>query len=120
WETATTRNIGVDLEMATGKLQVSADAYVRETTDMYTIGMTLPAIFGATSPKGNYADLKTKGWEFVVSWRDQLTLGSKPFHYRIGFNMADNQSKILKYNNPDKFLDDYYEGQKIGEIWGYV
>ena len=120
WETATTQNIGADLEMAGGKFQLSADAYVRETTDMYTIGMTLPAIFGATSPKGNYADLRTTGWEVIVSWRDQLALGSKSFNYRIGFNMADNQAEILKYNNPNKFLNDYYEGQKVGEIWGYV
>ncbi len=27
---------------------------------------------------------------------------------------------IKKYNNPDKLLSDYYEGQEIGEIWGYV
>ncbi|WP_439490321.1 hypothetical protein [Algoriphagus sp.] len=26
---------------------------------------------------------------------------------------------ITKYNNPDKNLTDYYEGQRIGEIWGY-
>ncbi|MFO7258434.1 MAG: SusC/RagA family TonB-linked outer membrane protein, partial [Bacteroidota bacterium] len=38
WETATTRNFGIDLEMVSGKLQLSADAYVRKTTDMYTIG----------------------------------------------------------------------------------
>src|SRR5699024_9332899 len=28
--------------------------------------------------------------------------------------------KITKYNNPEKNLDDYYEGQRLGEIWGYV
>jgi hypothetical protein len=33
--------------------------------------------------------------------------------------MADNRSVITRYNNPDKLLSDYYEGQVIGEIWGY-
>src|SRR5690606_7290005 len=117
WETATTTNFGIDLEMASGKIQLSADTYVRKTTDMYTIGRTLPATFGATSPKGNHADLKTKGWELVLGWRDQFALASESFTYRIGLNMADNQSEILKYNNPDKFLNDYYEGQKVGELW---
>ncbi|GEO03337.1 SusC/RagA family TonB-linked outer membrane protein [Adhaeribacter aerolatus] len=120
WETATTKNIGADLAMVSGKLQFSGDAYVRETTDMYTIGMTLPAIFGATSPKGNYADLRTTGWEFTLNWRDQFSVGSKPFNYRVGFNLADNKAKILKYNNPNKFLNDYYEGMQVGEMWGYV
>ncbi|MEX2592388.1 MAG: TonB-dependent receptor [Anditalea sp.] len=119
WETATTKNIGVDMEMASGKLRFTGDAYIRETTDMYTIGMTLPAIFGATSPRGNYADLKTTGWEMVLSWRDQLNLTEKPFNYRVSLNMADNRAEILKYNNPNKFLNDYYEGMQVGEIWGY-
>jgi TonB-linked SusC/RagA family outer membrane protein len=120
WETATTKNVGADLAMVGGKLQLAADAYIRETTDMYTIGMTLPAIFGATSPKGNYADLKTKGWELSVNWRDQVQAGAKPLNYRVGFNLADNQSEILKYNNPNRFLNDYYEGMRVGEMWGYV
>ncbi|CAN5905814.1 TonB-dependent receptor [soil metagenome] len=120
WETATTKNLGVDLAMLSGRLQFSGDAYIRETTDMYTIGVTLPAIFGATSPRGNYADMRTKGWEAVLSWRNQFNLASKPFNYRIGLNMGDNQAEILRYNNPNKFLNDYYVGMKVGEMWGYV
>ena len=27
---------------------------------------------------------------------------------------------IRKYNNPDKFLTDYYEGMMIGEMWGFT
>ncbi|MBF9254482.1 TonB-dependent receptor [Pontibacter sp. 172403-2] len=119
WETVTTQNIGLDLGMFSGKLQFSGDAYIRKATDMYTIGMTLPAVFGATSPKGNYADLKTTGWELMLSWRDMFQVASKPFNYQVRLNLADNQAEILRYNNPNKFLNDYYEGMKIGEIWGY-
>lgn len=120
WETATTINVGMDLEMFSSKLQFTGDLYNRKTTNMYTIGMTLPAVFGATSPRGNYSDMETKGWELSMRWRDQVALGSSFLNYNIGFNLADNKSKILKYNNPDKFLNDYYEGMKMGEIWGYV
>jgi hypothetical protein len=93
--------------------------YIRNTTNMYTIGLTLPAIFGATAPKGNYADLQTKGWEFSLSWRDKFNVGSKPLNYDIRLTLADNKSEIKRYNNPDKLLSDYYVGQVIGEIWGY-
>ncbi len=120
WETATTTNLGLDLELFSSKLQFTGDLYNRKTTNMYTIGMTLPAIFGATSPRGNYSDMETSGWEMSMKWRDQVTLASSPFHYNIGVTLGDNQSRILKYNNPDKFLNDYYEGMRIGEIWGYV
>ena len=40
--------------------------YIRKTTDMFTVGVTLPAVFGATPPRGNYADLETKGWEMTI------------------------------------------------------
>jgi len=120
WETSTTKNIGLDLAMISNKLIFVGDAYIRNTTDMFTIGMTLPAVFGTTPPKGNYADLETKGWELMLSWRDRFNIISKPLNYNIGFTLADNKSVITKYNNPEFVLSDYYEGMVVGEIWGYV
>lgn len=119
WETSTTQNIGLDLSMVRNRLTLSADAYIRKTTDMFTVGRTLPAVFGTDIPKGNYADLKTTGWEVVLNWNDEVNVGSKTLGYIVRLTLADNQSVIEKYNNPDKKLIDYYEGQKLGEIWGY-
>ncbi len=120
WETSTTSNIGLDLAMASGRLTLVADAYVRKTTDMFTVGVTLPAVFGATSPRGNYADMETKGFELTIGWRDQFPVSAKPFHYDVRFTLADAKSVITKYNNPEKRLTDYYEGMVLGEIWGYT
>jgi TonB-linked SusC/RagA family outer membrane protein len=120
WETSTTMDFGLDFSMLSDRLRFVGDYYVRNTTDMFTIGLTLPATFGATAPKGNYADLKTEGWELTLTWMDQFNLASKPFNYDVRFTLADSKATITKYNNPDKLLSDYYEGQVIGEIWGYV
>lgn len=120
WETATTANFGLDFAMLSDRLRFVGDYYIRNTTDMYTIGLTLPAIFGATAPKGNYADLETKGWELSLTWRDKFNVGSKPLNYSARFTLADSRSVITRYNNPDKLLSDYYEGQVIGEMWGYT
>ena len=87
---------------------------------MFTVGKTLPAIFGTTVPKGNYADMRTNGWEASISWRDQFTIASKPFHYNAGFWMSDYHAEITRYNNTTKSLVDYYAGEKLGEIWGYT
>jgi TonB-linked SusC/RagA family outer membrane protein len=119
WETSTTSNIGLDISMLSNRLTFNGDAYIRNTTDMFTVGLTAPAVFGATVPRGNYADLKTKGWEASVTWRDKIN-SSKPINYNVRLTIADNTSKITKYNNPDKLLSDYYVGQTIGEIWGYT
>jgi TonB-linked SusC/RagA family outer membrane protein len=119
WETSTTSNIGLDISMMSNRLSFSGDAYVRKTTDMFTFGLTPPAVFGASVPRGNYADLTTKGWEASITWRDKIGNGKKPFKYNVRFVLSDNKTVIDKYNNPEKFLNDYYVGQTIGEIWGY-
>ena len=119
WETSTTTNIGLDFAMLSNRLHFVGDAYVRKTTDMFTLAVTPPAVFGATAPRGNYADLETKGWELTLSWNDKFKVSNKPFNYDLRFTLADNKATITKYNNPDKKLNDYYEGMVIGEIWGY-
>lgn len=119
WETATTANLGINLEMVNGKLDLTGDVYIRETTDMFAIALTPPAVFGASPPRGNYADLETKGWEMMLTWRDNLEMAGRPLSYNIRLSLADHQAEITRYNNPDKFLGDYYEEMKLGEIWGY-
>ncbi|MDR1667976.1 MAG: TonB-dependent receptor [Bacteroidales bacterium] len=119
WETATTTDIGLDFGMLEGRLRFSGDYYVRKTTDMFTVGVTLPDVFGATSPKGNYADMTTKGWEVSLSYQNQFPLAGKAFHYQVRGTLYDYRSKIDRYNNATKTLTDYYEGQTIGEAWGF-
>jgi len=119
WETATTSDFGIDFGMINSKLRFTGDYYVRKTTDMYTVGMTLPDVFGATSPKGNYADMTTKGWELSVTWQNKFLLSSKPFSYEVRATLHDYTSTIDRYNNSTKSLSDYYEGMTVGEIWGY-
>lgn len=120
WETATTSDLGADLTALSNRLTFSGDIYKRNTTNMFTVGKTLPAVFGTTVPKGNYADMRTTGWEVSLNWHDQFKAGSKPFHYSIGVWMSDYKSQITRYNNTTKLLTDYYVGEKLGEIWGYT
>ena len=119
WETSTTSNFGLDVATLSGRLSFSGDAYIRKTTDMFTTGLTPPAVFGAGVPRGNYADLTTKGWEASLTWNDRIGKGEKVFSYNARLTLSDNKSTIDRYNNPEKFLNDFYEGQTLGEIWGY-
>ncbi|WP_459188271.1 SusC/RagA family TonB-linked outer membrane protein [Parabacteroides sp. APC149_11_2_Y6] len=120
WETATTTDIGLDFGMLNSRLRFSGDYYIRKTTDMYTVGRTLPDVFGASSPKGNYADMTTKGWEITLTWRDQFNLAEKLFNYEVRATLSDYISTIDRYNNETNDLNDYYAGKRVGEIWGYV
>lgn len=118
WETVETLDIGFDASMFNSRLQVTFDWYQRTTRDMLIAGIQLPAVVGTSAPMRNAADMRTRGWEIAVNWRDQIG----DWKYNVGFNLYDYKSKITKYsNNEDKLLSqNYYEGKTLGEIWGYV
>ena len=129
WETATTYDIGADLGFFDNRLTVSGDYYIRKTTDMIVNGPTVPDVFGASSPKGNYADMSTYGYELSLEWRDGFDLAGKRFNYSIKGTLADYYSVIDRFNNANMSLSEYanqsldknyYEGMRIGEIWGFV
>ncbi|MGI6073625.1 MAG: SusC/RagA family TonB-linked outer membrane protein [Fermentimonas sp.] len=119
WETATTGNIGLDITALGNRLSFVGDIYKRRTKDMYTVGPSVPAVFGTGVPKGNYGSLETTGWEISLSWTDRFNLAGKTFNYSARATLADSKSKITDYYNPDYNLTDYYIGQTLGEIWGY-
>ena len=120
WETVVTKNIGLDIGIFNNRLNISADAYIRDTKDMLMPGKALPSVYGAKSPNMNAADLRTKGWELVVAWNDRFNVMDKPFNYGVSFGIGDNVSKITKYDNPNKEISSPYVGQRLGDIWGYM
>lgn len=120
WETSQQWDFGADITLFNNRLDITVDGYVRNTLDMLTDGIQLPAVYGATVPQMNTADLRTKGYELSATWHDQFMLGKRPLEYSIGFNLSDYRSHITKYDNKDKtFAKDYYKGMRLGEIWGF-
>ena len=119
WETVISYNAGLDLGFFNDRLNITADAYIRDTKDMLTKSMTLPNVYGESAPKENAADLRTTGYEIMASWHDAVKLGGKPLRYGITATLGDNITKITKFNNPTNLLTDNYVGKTLGEIWGY-
>ena len=121
WEKTIHYNLGLDIDMFKSRLQFTGEAYIRDTKDMLTEGYALPALYGADAPKQNTADLRTKGFELSLAWKDQLQIGGKPFGYNLKFTLSNYDSEITRYKNDNKtFAKSYYEGMKLGEIWGFV
>lgn len=118
WERSRTYNVGLDVSFFDGRLSVNADVFQRNTENMYTAGVTVPAVLGTSSPKGNYADLHTRGFEFSIEWKDRIDFG-KPLDYSAKFILSDSQAEITRFNNDTGLIDSYYVGAKVGEIWGY-
>ncbi|EHQ27744.1 SusC/RagA family TonB-linked outer membrane protein [Mucilaginibacter paludis] len=118
WERVSTRNFGTDIGLFNDKLSFTFDYYIRDTKGMLTGGQELPAVLGTGVPNQNAADLRTKGWELSVSYRDRFNLGSKPFSFDAKIFIADSRTKITKFKNDQMLFSNYREGQEIGEIWG--
>jgi len=120
WEKAIHYNLGVDISTLNNRLNFTGDFYIRDTKDMLGESIALPAVYGASAPKANSADLRTKGYELTLSWRDSHQLFGDKLSYNISFTFNDYISTITKYDNPEKsFAKKHYEGKRLGEIWGY-
>ena len=117
WEKVHTTNIGVDFSLFKSRLTGLFEWYQKDTKGMLAPGMQLPAVVGASAPYQNTADMRTRGWELNLTWRDRIG----KWGYSVGFNLSDSKSTITKYDsNESKLLSNFYEGQELGEIWGYV
>lgn len=119
WETVTTYDVGLDFDILKSRLSFSGDYYVRNTTDLITVGYELPQIYGASAPKGNFAALQTKGWEATLSWRDSFKLAGKDFNYSIKGSIWDTRTWVDEYTSTSGDILDYYTGKELGEIWGF-
>ena len=119
WEKVTTYNVGLDMDFLKNRITIAADYYHRYSTDLYTVGPNLPQVLGSAAPYGNYASLKTIGWEFSAGWRDSFMLGGKPFSYSFKGMVWDSRSWVTDYYNETGDLTTYYKGMEIGEIWGF-
>jgi len=115
WETSATKNIGTDLTFLENRLSATFDLYERQTDNMFGPSGALPAVLGTDPPETNSASLKTTGWELSVGWQDQIN----DFNYNMKLMLSDSKTEITEYHNPDKVISEYYEGQELGEIWGF-
>jgi TonB-linked SusC/RagA family outer membrane protein len=116
WEKINTLNVGLDAAAFNHRLTASFDYYVRRTLDMIGTAVELPVILGQGAPLANNLDLKTQGFEFEVGWKDRLQNG---LSYSARFLLSDSYATITSYPNATKSLGTYYEGQRLGNIWGY-
>lgn len=118
WERVSTLNLGADIGLLKDRFNVTFDYFIRDTKGMLTAGQELPGVLGTAVPRQNAADLRTKGWEVSVSYRNQFTVASKPFNVETKLFLADSRSKITKFKNDQLLFSSYRVGQDIGEIWG--
>ncbi|MDR1337388.1 MAG: TonB-dependent receptor [Tannerella sp.] len=127
WERVRTVNFGGDLALFNNRISLGVDVYTRYTEGMLVPGKALPNVFGHDVPKENAGDLKTKGWEVTLGLNNTWQVDESPLHLSLNFMLADARSYVTRFDNPTRGISDapggnanYYAGQEIGEIWGWV
>ena len=118
WEKVESKNIGLDFGFFGNKLTGTFDVFRRDTKDMLGPGLDFPDFFGAAAPQTNNAEMKNTGWELTLNYRGKI---NDDIEFSVGAMISDAVSEVTKYANPTKTnpSDSWYEGRKVGEIWGY-
>jgi TonB-linked SusC/RagA family outer membrane protein len=115
WEKVSTTDFGFDFRMLKDRLSGTFDWYQAYTTDLVGPGSAVPVVLGAAVPRTNSGEIRTRGWEVELSYKNKV----RDFYYAIGGVLSDNISVVTKYNNPTGVLSTYYVGQRLGDLWGY-
>ena len=116
WERVTSWNVGFDMAMFTNRLNLNVDYFNRKTYDMVGPAPELPAILGTAVPRINNADMESYGFEVEARWQDRIG----KFGYSVRGVLSDDQQRITSYPNKTGNIGDWYDGRKVGEIWGYT
>ena len=90
WETSEQLDFGIDLRMFNDRLGVTADYYEKKTKDLIVTGITPSLIVGNTTSPMNAGNVKNSGFEFELSWRDNV----KDFNYSVKANIATLKNKV--------------------------
>jgi TonB-linked SusC/RagA family outer membrane protein len=89
WETSSQFNVGADMMLFNGKLNVTADYYIRKTDDIL-LSQQIPLVSGFGSMVRNVGGMENKGFEFVIDFKDN----KGDFYYNINTNMAFVKNKV--------------------------
>jgi len=116
WETTIYKNIGIDVGLWNNKLELSAEAYIKNTKDMLsTKNISLCTGFGSLTV--NDGKLRTTGFEMQAIYHGN----TGKLKYDLDMNLTHYKSVLKSMADPN-YLYEYgamrtYVGGEVGEFW---
>ncbi len=95
WERTLSTNVGVDFTAFRGRLDLSADYYVKNTDNLLLDITKAPSVGVATS-RENIGEVENKGFEMRVR---TIPIQNKDWQWSLGFTYSYNKNKIKKISN---------------------
>lgn len=122
WETVKLTDIGLDWDILDGLLSVTADYYIKNTSDIL-LGYNVPVETGIWStPSQNIAQVRNRGFEMAVTHRKSFG----DFSYMVSVNLATNHNEITDMGDSDDIIQNggdkiryiLRKGESIGAFYG--
>ena len=134
WETTSSSNAGLDLNLFNNRIEFIVDVYYKETKDLL-LEKPLPRYVGVegvgstTPPQVNIGSLENKGIELTLN---TVNADTKDFSWRSNFVFSMNRNKVLSLVNESSILSKTLQqgsdisivtrtavGEPIGQFYGY-
>jgi len=129
WESTSMTNIGLDVELFGGRVDVSLEAY-NKITDNLLLQVNLPATFGEQvgGPQANVGSMENKGFEATLN---TVNIDKGRFKWTTNANLSVNRNKVTDMGGYPIFNALYWytgfqtatmtnAGYPVGQFYGYV
>ncbi|NQU32254.1 MAG: SusC/RagA family TonB-linked outer membrane protein, partial [Bacteroidetes bacterium] len=125
WEKTDQFDIGIDMGFVNSRIALTADYYIKNTTDML-YNSELPFTAGYTSYFKNIGSLKNSGFELNLRTTNLVN----KFKWNTDFNISFNRNKIIDLGGQTLYINnDTYklkigswsiiqEGEQLGSFYG--
>jgi TonB-linked SusC/RagA family outer membrane protein len=123
WEVATKSNLGLDLELFSGKVTLQVDAFKEQRKGILMQLGSVPLISGISQnviPFANIGRVHNKGIDALLEVKNNTASG---WFYSLRGNFTYAKNKIIEYNTPDQlypYQDPRIQGVSIGQPFGLV
>ena len=117
WEKQKTLDIGMDMQFAQDKFNLTID-YFKKTTEDLLDDPLVSGILGVAGPNSfapiiNSGTVQNEGWEFAIGYSNRI---SENFKFNINYNATFLENEVLAVNGEGTFIDGGSFGVSIDEV----
>lgn len=127
WETIEQTNVGFDMLLYNGRINVIFDYYVKTTHDLYLKDTEIPTTSGFSKLNINDGEMQNRGAEIYL---DYTIVKTGNFQFDINVNAATNENVVIRlpenYSfetgnvlNNGEYLMKVQPGDPLGSFYGY-
>lgn len=119
WEEVTMTDIGVDLSLFSGLLDVTADYYVKKTNGIL-LPQSVPNTYALDPATVNAGSTRNTGIELMLAHNHHI---GKDFQYRVSVNLSHIRNEIVFLGDGvhERLADRWIErvGESVGSFYGW-